>query len=216
MSETISDKIENDEWIEDAYVDFECPDGEKRSFKCGGTGYNQSCGGWEHTETGQIYAIANYGSERHWSKSSSHNITMQQIAQSISGTQVDNVNTGGKCNKFEVNKMTSKPIHGYQLQMMWYFEQKDIDVNKLIPIRFTWKHDVGPSYNLVKGPQAGKHVSESLPACIPRGMYEGIHDKEVIEGDWLGNGHTTKKEGFVHVWSEDVDLKITHAPTGGN
>jgi len=212
MSEDISDKIENDEWIEGEYVHFECPDGEKRSFKCGGTGYSQSCGGWEHTETGQIYAIANYGSDRHWSTSNAHNITMQQIAQSVLGTPEDNTNTGGKCNKFEVNKMTSKPTHGYQLQMMWYFKQKDIDVNKLIPIRFTWKHDVGPSYNLVRGPQLSKHVSESLPACIPRGMYGGIQNKEVIEGDWLGNGHVTKKEGFTRVWSFD----ITHAPTGGN
>tara|TARA_R110000737_G_scaffold328140_1_gene342698 strand:- start:402 stop:1019 length:618 start_codon:yes stop_codon:yes gene_type:complete len=204
MSETISDKIMNGEWIEGETVEFECPDGVMRSFYCGGTGYGQSCGGWEHTETGQMFAVANW-SNRSWKSTTTSYVTVSDLLN-----KTKKVNEDGNWDMVYAHTTQSKLIHPYSEQMLWYFNAKDIDINKLVAIKFTWRHNVGSSYNLEAGPQRLKQVSEPIPACIPRGMFYGVTDKEYL-GNWIhGHDELTHTEQRIMPSS---NYEITH---GGN
>tara|TARA_Y100000361_G_scaffold37240_1_gene31864 strand:+ start:182 stop:700 length:519 start_codon:yes stop_codon:yes gene_type:complete len=135
---------------------LECPDLHERTYKSEGADYTQKCGGWLDPDTGQVYAIANWGSDRYWK-----NIEVN-IYDSSTGMR------------------SSKPVwkHGFGEQMAWYFEQKGIDMNALEAITFIWSGACQLSYTLMDGPQKHKHVSESLPAMIPREMMYGV---EIVE-----------------------------------
>tara|TARA_R110002012_G_scaffold321665_1_gene550501 strand:+ start:953 stop:1540 length:588 start_codon:yes stop_codon:yes gene_type:complete len=195
MSEDISDKIENDEWIENERAMFECADGVKRRFRCeSGTGYNQECGGWEHTETGQIYAVASWGENAWKNNTITRNISLSQL-----------LSDGEKCN---INKVTHPMTHHFNDQMLWWFEQKDIDVAKLIPVRFTWKNPHGGSHRIENGPQVGQTMSEVIPACIPRGYYGGIKNKTVVKGDM--------NECTVEIYNESIPTFLDSHIVGGN
>lgn len=133
-------------------VILECPDLHERTYKSEGHDYTQKCGGWLDPDTGQVYAIANWGSDRYWKN------TEVNIYDSSTGMR------------------STKPVwkHGFGEQMAWYFEQKGIDMNALEAITFIWSGACGLSYTLMDGPQKHKHVSESLPAMIPREMMYGV------------------------------------------
>ena len=172
MSETISDKIENGQWITGERVQFECPDGVLREFVCGEGTYNQTCGGWEHTETGQIFAINNYGN------SSSNGCDFLELESDY--ITLDNLESRSE----SITMTTSKVIkHPFSEQMEWYFNNKDIDKTKLVPIRFNWTGSIPSSYWLQCGPQKGVRVTEPLPACIPRGFYDYIDTKIYLGED---------------------------------
>jgi len=202
MSEDISDKIDNDEWEEGSPKFFECPDGVKRQFNCqSGGGYAQWTGGWEHSETGQIYGISSWG-KRKWRRD-------QQQKLVTKDSILDAVPTDG----FVTLKVdiTTQPLkHEMQEQMCWWFEQKDIDTTKLVPIKFRWDNSHGAAYRLKNGPQQGEQVYEPIPACIPRGYYEGILEKEYLSGSITEV--LTKTE---YVTETDV-TDIVMIPTGGN
>tara|TARA_R100000458_G_scaffold41698_1_gene39410 strand:- start:1921 stop:2646 length:726 start_codon:yes stop_codon:yes gene_type:complete len=153
---------------ENQQIECERPDKQMMEYSSGysgsGKGYNQSCGGWEHTETGVIYAIANWGSSRFWKKKDTSHIDGSVYPPMV---------------REETNIR-----HGYHAQMMWWFNEKDIDVTKLVPIIFRW-HDapVGKSYVLQAGPMEGHRVEESLPAEIPRAMMHAVHEKRYLDAD---------------------------------
>ena len=168
----------NDDWVEGEHAQFECPDGVMRSFYCGGTGYGQKCGGWEHTETGQIFAVANWG-DRNWQSTRTSHVTVSDLLNKTK--EVDEDSDWDVVNTYTTQ---SKLIHPYTEQMLWYFNAKDIDISKLVPIQFTWRHNVGSSYNLEAGPQRLKRVAEPIPACIPRGMFYGVQEKKYL-GNWI-------------------------------
>ena len=131
---------------------LECPDLVERTYKTEGADYTQRCGGWLDPDTGQVYAIANWGSDRYWKN------TTVNIYDSSTGMR------------------STRDIwrHGFHEQMAWYFEQKGIDMNALEAITFIWSGACQLSYTLEDGPQKHKHVSESLPAMIPREMMYGV------------------------------------------
>ena len=137
-------------------VILECPDLHERTYKTEGADYTQKCGGWLDPDTGQVYAIANWGSDRYWK-----NTTVNMYDSS----------TGMRSSK-------RVWFHGFSEQMGWYFEKKGIDVNTLDAITFIWSGACQLSYTLQDGPQKHKHVSESLPAMIPREMMYGV---EIVE-----------------------------------
>ena len=176
MSETISDKIENGQWITDDEVLFECPDGVQRVFVCGEGTYNQTCGGWEHTETGQIFAINNYGN--------SHANGCDFLELESDYITLDNLESRSLLTEKSITTTRSKVIkHPFSKQMEWYFNNKDIDKTKLVPIRFNWTGHIPSSYYLQCGPQKGVRVTEPLPACIPRGFYDYINTKIYLGED---------------------------------
>ena len=86
--------------------------------------------------------------------------------------------------------------------MKWWFAKNDIDVNKLEAITFTWRGRVGPSYNIVEGPMEGKHVSESLPAVIPREMMYGINMDDTRNLGNIGDANSG------NVISEDYQIPL--------
>jgi len=171
---------------ENQRIECERPDKQRMEYSSGysgsGSGYNQACGGWEHTETGVIYAIANWGNARFWRVTDTSHIDGSVYPPVV---------------KEETNVR-----HGYHAQMMWWFNEKDIDVTKLVPINFRW-HDapVGSSYTLEDGPMKGKSVSESLPAEIPRAMMHAIHEKMYLDAD--GKKHETP---VAVTWWENADV----------
>ena len=204
MNEDISDKIDNDEWEEGSLKSFECPDGVKRQFKCTSqNGYAQWTGGWEHTETGQIYGIASWGKRKWIQNQQQETVTKDNIlgAESTDGVIA-----------LEVDVNTSPLRHEMQSQMDWWFEQKDIDITKLVPVKFRWNNPYAynGSYTLLNGPLHGETVYEPIPACIPRGYYVGIEDKEYLTGS-LTEVITGKK--YVNI--DDVS-GIVMIPSGGN
>jgi len=210
MSEDISDKIENGQWVEGEKVGFECPDGKVRLFYCGGSGYGQRCGGWEHEETGQLFAIANWG-DRKWNKDT---VEYLQLSSAMKPETTD-----GDILKVYTTTESGLCNHPYGEQMLWWFKQKDIDVSKLKPISFTWEHNVGVSYTLENGPQKDKAVKEPIPACIPRGMFYGVTNKKYLENDWdlKEDAQSAKilKARYVLDWSK-LNFEMTYAPSGGN
>lgn len=159
-------------------------------FPGSGKGYNQQCGGWEHLDTGAIYAIANWGNNRHW-----RTVDMSYIDASVSPPVV---------------KIQTRMRHGFQAQMLWYFNEHDVDHTRLVPIRFRW-HDapVGPSYSLTDGPMKGERVAESLPAEIPRAMMHAVQSKEYLAYD---NKVADGPQQF-EWWAEDVHVEIVNAST---
>jgi len=160
---------------EENKMELECPDGVKRMFRTSGQDYSQKCGGWEDPETGVVYAIANWGSDRYWKSSAYFTFTLvSDTGASEEGRPVGE--------RHKVEQFT----HGYNEQMTWWFNENDIDVNALRAITFIWRGRVGPSYNLAAGPQKGKHVSESLPAIIPREMMYGIDSSDVTNHGLIG------------------------------
>jgi len=178
---------------EDGNQRIECrrADGTLGEYRTGysgsGMGYNQSCGGWENLETGQIYAIANWGNKRHW--------------------EVNSISHVDESNNVTTNTSLR---HGWQAQMEWWFNENDVDVTKLVPIKFSWKDaPVGQSYTIEEGPQQGHNVPESLPCEITRPfmhavkhkMYYGENGKlhEGVQGDvnWL-----TPVQSIVKTWEE--------------
>tara|TARA_R110000824_G_scaffold12500_3_gene55013 strand:- start:2611 stop:3249 length:639 start_codon:yes stop_codon:yes gene_type:complete len=177
MSETISDKIENGQWITGDEVLFECPDGVQRLFVCGKGDYNQTCGGWEHTETGQIFAINNYG---HSNANGCDFVALESVYITL-----DNLESHSDDDSQESITMTASEVikHPFSEQMEWYFNNKDVDKTKLVPIRFNWTGSVPSSYWLQCGPQKGVRVAEPLPACIPRGFYDYIDTKIYLGED---------------------------------
>lgn len=204
MSEDISDKIDNDEWIENEIVSFECPDGVKRQFECESqNGYAQFCGGWEHSETGQIYGIASWG-KRMW--------LQNRIDETVTKDNILGAESTDGVIALEVDVITSPLKHELQTQMHWWFEQKDIDITKLVPISFRWNNPYAynGNYTLENGPLQGQKVCEPIPACIPRGYYAGIEDKEYILGNAI-EVITDKK----YVDIQDVS-EIVMIPSGGN
>ena len=169
-------------------MELECPDGVKRTFRITGQDYSQDCGGWLDPETGQIYAIANWGSERYWKEKRYY--TYVHIGLTEDGKPVG---TRSKSQHLQ---------HGYDEQMNWWFAKNDIDVNKLEAITFTWRGRVGPSYNIVEGPMEGKHVSESLPAVIPREMMYGINMDDTRNLGNIGDANSG------NVISEDYQIPL--------
>jgi len=202
MSEDISDKIDNDEWEEDELILFECPDGVKRRFECkSGGGYAQVTGGWEHTETGQIYGIASWG-KRKWIEN--------QTQKFVKKDNVLDSDSHDGIIALEVDVVTNPLRHEMHEQMYWWFGQKDIDVTKLVPITFLWDNPHGVTYTLENGPQQGQTLYEPIPACIPRGYYEGIQEKKYLSGSL-----TEVITEMEYVNQEDF-TDIIMIPTGGN
>ena len=197
MSEDISDKIENDEWINDEYIEVECADGIKRKIKCDAeNGYDQKCGGWEHTETGQIYGVASWGTNQWNDNKYQDTITLSQLINDES------------LSLSEVNKIKGRLTHPFGDQMKWWFEQKDIDTTKLVAITFRWSNPHMGSYYVQNGPQLNKRVEEGIPACIPRGFYAGINGKKTHGKDDAKNVSTYE----VNIPCIDVEKIVT----GGN
>ena len=174
---------------ENQSIDCLRPDSETMSYWSGfpgsGKGYNQSCGGWEHLDTGAIYAIANWGNNRHW-----RTVDMSFIDASVSPPVV---------------KRQTRMRHGFQAQMLWFFNEHDVDHTRLVPIRFRWNDaPVGSSYTLMDGPMKGERVSESLPAEIPRAMMHAVHNKEYLTHD---NKVADEPQQF-EWWADDVHVEI--------
>jgi len=151
-------------------VEYTMPraDGSTGEYNCGnegsGLGYNQECGGWENVETGEIYAIANWGSHRHWNKKTTKYVNSHNMV--ITST---------------------KWVHGFQSQMIWWFNENDIDTSKLTPIKFRWSGaPVGDDYILEAGPAEGQRVSESLPCTITRPFMHAVRSKAYAtpSGNW--------------------------------
>lgn len=143
---------------EETSIVCECPDGKSRKYRVNGQDYSQKCGGWKDPETGQIYAIANWGSARHWQTKTYRTFTPTEGRKGV-------------------ETKTTDFTHGYEKQMAWWFAENDIDISSLHAITFTWVGRCGPSYNLAAGPMEGQHVSESLPAMIPREMMVSVIDE---------------------------------------
>lgn len=174
---------------ENQAIDCLRPDSETMSYWSGfpgsGKGYNQQCGGWEHLDTGAIYAIANWGNKRHW-----ETVDMSFVDASVSPPVV---------------KRQTSMRHGFQAQMMWWFNEHDVDHTRLVPIKFKWYDaPVGDSYTLKDGPQEGERVAESLPAQIPRSMMHAVHMKRYLTHD---NKAVDEPQQFPW-WSEDVHEEI--------
>ena len=148
-------------------IECQRADGTTAEYRTGwngsGKGYNQACGGWENLDTGEIYAIANWGNKRHWE------------VKTIRYVDVNN------------NVVTSVSFrHGWQAQMEWWFNENDVDMSKLVPIKFRWKDaPVGSNYELTEGPQKGEYVSESLPVEITRPFMHAVKSKQYYTTDGL-------------------------------
>lgn len=167
LSRKISQEIHTSEINEDGYIMCEVIGREEPvSFNTNQSGYNQACGGWRCKNTGHIYAVANWGSNRSW-------------ATNIASTEYN-------INKMEV--ITKKGlVHRYDAQMNWWFKQKNIDTSAMEAINFRWSGcGVGNSYTINQGPQSLDTVSESLPAQIPRALHNCVEHIEVI-GDNVCN-----------------------------
>ena len=184
---------------ENQSIDCLRPDSETMSYWSGfpgsGKGYNQQCGGWEHLDTGAIYAIANWGNNRHW-----RTVDMSYIDASVSPPVV---------------KRQTRMRHGFQAQMLWFFNEHDVDHTRLVPIRFRWNDaPVGSSYTLTDGPMKNERVAESLPAEIPRAMMHAVQSKEYLAHD---NTVASEPQPF-EWWAEDVHVEIVdvleHFPDG--
>lgn len=183
-------------------VEYTMPraDGTTGEYNCGkegsGQGYNQECGGWENIETGEIYAIANWGNKRHWNRNVSKYVDSHNMVIT-----------------------TTSWIHGFQSQMIWWFNENDIDTSKLTPIRFRWSGaPVGNDYTLEAGPMEGIRVRESLPCTITRPFMHAVRGKtyatasgnwtETCEGlvEWVDGDEQTTEEFPSDITGVDGDL----------
>ena len=97
---------------EETSIVCECPDGKSRKYRVNGQDYSQKCGGWKDPETGQIYAIANWGSARHWQTKTYRTFTPTEGRKGV-------------------ETQTTDFTHGYEKQMAWWFAENDIDISEV-------------------------------------------------------------------------------------
>jgi len=147
--------------------DLECMDGVVRTFKLCSVvndyhGYNQECGGMRNTKTGEVYGLINYGSGRYW------------------------VNEGVE---YTYDTSTTPPLvtragtttHGYLETYLWWLKKKNIPLADVEAVTFRWDGcPVGDTFKLEDGPQKGSHISETLPAIIPRLAMHAVQGLEVV------------------------------------